>query len=740
MPKKFPHFKQSQSSECGATCLKMIARYYGRLFSVEHLLSLSHQRENGVSLLGISEAAEHIGFHTVGAKMTFSRLIDDIPLPGIAHWEGNHFIVVVEANAKNVTIADPDASAVVTIPKARFLEGWTGSPDDENKDGVILLLEPEDSFFSEEENTLPQKSHGEISIWKRFFAHRLLSRLLIAVILLSAIMAFVFPFLLETIVDEGIENQDGRLLGIIIFIWATFFLCQIGLDFLRHFILFHIGNRLNIRLVSEFMIKILKLPMRFFLSRRPDDVMQVIYDNPRTQQFLTNDLISAAFSTLLFLVFSIIFALFSWPVFFTFIIASVLQGVFILYFLNRRKTLNYDRHNLAADHFSKLTDLIKGVRDIRLNNATKTRRWIWERSEARLYSASKKWAVSNEISLRGPFYIGELRNLIIIYLAARASIEGSMPVGVMVAIIFIIFQLGNPLRQLVDFLLGYQEARQTLSRMNDISGIYDGTPPGALDELPEDGDIEGIGLSFRYDGEYSPWVIRNLDFQIKKGMVTAIIGPSGSGKTTLLNLLLGMFQPEEGVLKLGGVSLNDIMEKVWLERCGVVPQDGYIFHDTIARNIALSGETINSKRLLEAARIANVLPFMERFRDGFSTIIGEGGIGLSKGQRQSILIARAVYKDPDYLFLDEATNDLDAENERIVLQNIREAFKEKTIVIIASRMNMLLDKDVLIPLSIQNLRPNEDARRFGGPKGGNGDAGPPDFERWFPGKGKENAS
>ncbi|TAK37775.1 MAG: ATP-binding cassette domain-containing protein, partial [Saprospiraceae bacterium] len=258
---------------------------------------------------------------------------------------------------------------------------------------------------------------------------------------------------------------------------------------------------------------------------------------------------------------------------------------------------------------------------------------------------------------------------------------------------------------------------------------------GTLDELPVGGDIEAIGLSFRYDGEYSPWVIRNLDFTIERGVITRIIGPSGSGKTTLLNLLLGMFQPEEGILKLGGVSLANIMEEVWLEHCGVVPQDGYIFHDTIARNIALSGETIKSKRLLEAARIANVLPFMERFRDGFNTIIGEGGVGLSKGQRQSILIARAIYKNPDYLFLDEATNDLDTESERIVFQNIQKAFEGKTIVLISSRMDLPIDTGPVIHMTAPNLRPREDAQGFAGVKGGNGDSNPTDFTAWvFPEK------
>ncbi|MFQ5448336.1 MAG: peptidase domain-containing ABC transporter, partial [Saprospiraceae bacterium] len=504
MPKKFPHFKQSQSNECGATCLQMIARYYGRLFSVEKLLALSHQREEGVSMLGISEAAEKIGMHAVGARLTYSRLIDDIPLPGIAHWKQNHFVVVVEANEKTVTVADPDADAVITMPVAKFMAGWTGDSNDRQREGVILLMEPTDSFFANE--TGAWKTGSPQSLWKSLFTQRYLVWFLVLGILLSTMLVFIFPFLLQTIVDEGIENQDGQLLGIIIATWALLFVCQISLDFLRHYILFRIGTDANIRLITGFIRKILKLPMRFFLSRRPDDVMQILYDNPRMQRFLTNDLLSAAFSGLLFTAFSIVLALFSWPVFFTFLGASIVQGLFILYFLKRRKSLNYDRHNKAAEHYSVLTDLIKGVRDIRLNNATQRRRWIWERSEALLYHVEKKWATSNAIFLKVPFYIGDLRNLIIIYLSAKAVIDGSMTVGILVAIVFILSQLNHPLKQLIDFLLGYQEARQTLRRMSDIYGMEETAQEGALDELPAGGGIEGVGVSFRYDGTYSPWV------------------------------------------------------------------------------------------------------------------------------------------------------------------------------------------------------------------------------------------
>ena len=717
MSRKFPHYRQLNERDCGAVCLRMIAQYYGRFYSTEQLRSLAHQTTEGTTLLDVSEAAEHIGMHTVGARLTYNRLIDDIPLPGIVHWRENHFVVVIEANENAVTIADPDADDVVTISKSTFLENWVGDPDAYDVEGIILLLEPTADFFSQEVKKMDRSSPR--FVWERFTQYKILTVFLIAAVLIGGLLTVTFPFILQTMVDESIEHQNMNLLTMILVAWIVLFISQLGLDFVRRFILFHVGSKVNIQLVTSFMMKILALPVSFFQSRKTDDVMQTLYDNPRVQRFFTKDAISLVYSSLLLGLFSLVLLAFSWKVFLVFFIVSFLQAGLIWYFLKKRKDLNFHRHDLAASHYSKVTDLIRGIKDIKMANAERNQRWVWERSEARLYQISKSYALSNELSLQLPFFLGEFRNILVIFLAAQAVIEGSMTIGVLVAIVFILTQLNNPLKQMIEFFLGWQETRHSLERMDEVHNYIAGSAGGKLDILPENGMLEGENVSFRYEGGQAPWIIRNLDFHVPMNRTTVITGPSGSGKTTLLNLMLNFLQPLEGIIKYGGVKLSDIEHATWLARCGVVPQDGHLFYTTIARNIVLGDEVISSQRLLEAARIANILPMLERLPRGFNTVVGEGGTGLSKGQGQGILIARAIYQNPDMLFLDEATNDLDAESEKLVLKRISLAFKGKTLVIITSRMPLPIQLDYVISISPPGAR-QEDSNEFANLWGGNG--------------------
>ncbi|MEZ4959606.1 MAG: peptidase domain-containing ABC transporter [Saprospiraceae bacterium] len=715
MLKKFPHHRQPHSRDCGATCLGMIAEYYGKFYRIEYLRKLTRQTQQGATLLGISDAAEHIGMHTVGAKLTYHRLIDDIPLPGIAHWKETHFVVVVDANQKEVVVADPDMDGVATISKSDFLKGWTGNPDDGGQEGIILLMEPTAAFYTTPEQQ-PEKRDNSF-IWKKILEQKALLTFLVIGILFSVLLAVTFPFILQTVVDESIYREDIQLLNMILIAWIALFISQVGLEFVRRFILFHIGTKVNIELITEFMMKVLTLPIRFFLNRLSEDVLQTLYDNPRVQRFFTQDALSLLYAALLLSLFSLVLVVFSVPVFLVFLGASLLQALFIHIFLKKRKALNYYRYELSANHFSKLNDLIRGIKDIKLNNAERTQRWIWEQSEAKLYQIGKKYALSNELSLQVPFYLGELRNIFIIYLSARAVMDGDMSVGVLMAIIFIVLQLDKPLKQVIEFFLGLQETRLSLERMDEIRNFGLGENEYTMDVLPESGLLEGENVSFRYDDRQPYWVIKDLDFKIVPGKTTAIVGPSGSGKTTLLHLLLNFYKPEEGSVKIGDIKLSEIRPDVWLEKCGVVQQDGHLLHDTVARNIALGDDIIDNKRLMEAARIANILPFLERMPKGFGTVVGEGGVGLSKGQRQGILIARAVYRKPDYLLLDEATNDLDEANERIVLQRIQKAFSGKTIIIAASRPNLPMHIDRIIPLAVPSSKkdkPNELASSWGG--------------------------
>ncbi len=710
-----------QSNECGAVCLRMIAKYYGRLFDTEHLLKLDRQEaESGATLLGISEAAEHIGMHSVGAKLDYERLIDDIPLPGIVHWNKNHFVVVVEVTKSQVLLADPNADDVFPVSKVDFLEGWIGTKDP-STEGIILLMEPTERFYNKPPAAEASEEKSKISIHTYLKEYAVLRRFFFVASVVAALLAFVFPFMLRIMVDEGIRSHDDHLLFLILFAWVSVFVCQIGLEYLRHIILVNLGSKLNIRLVTSFMVNVMRMPMSFFRSRKTEDVAQILYENPKMQRFLSQDYFNAWYSLFIVTALSGLLLWFNWKICLIFLATAALQMGLVYLFLQKRKRLNYDRHQLAVRHYGQINDLFRGIRDIRLNNAEKARRWMWERSESRLYAANTAFFEMNEKSRHLPAMVAELRNITIIFIAALAVMNHKMTEGVMVAVIFILAQINQPLRQLTDYIFGHSEAKETLERMSEIQFNEQPEAEGALDSLPDTLNLSGSDISFRHEGANMPWVIHNLDFFIKKGFTTAIVGPSGSGKTTLLNLLLKFYQPETGFIRLGDVPLNNIQTETWVRHCGVVQQDGYIFQDSISRNIALCDDVIDSPRLYRAAHVANVLSFIDRFKEGLSTVIGEGGVTLSKGQRQCVLIARAIYKDPDFLFLDEATNDLDSESERIVLSRIQQAFRGKTIVFCSSSPDLPIRIDEVIPLSFVRQRPAESKEDYMEIRGGGND-------------------
>lgn len=694
----FPFYRQLQARDCGSVCLKMVAEYFGREYSIPQLRSLANQKKDGVSLLDISVAAEQIGMHTVGAKMNYERLTDDIPLPGIAHWRDNHFVVVYEATSKGVTIGDPASDGILTISVPDFLEGWTKSNSDPNAEGIILLLEPTADFFTKEGRNTEEK--GMKQFWKTALQDKKVLTLLGLTIFIIDLLKFSFPFLLQLTVDESIEQNHRELLYVILGIWSVLFLGLLGLDAVRRVLLFHLGAKLNVKLLTDLMLKMVQLPPKFFRTRMTDDVIQLIYDNPRIQRFFIQDAIPVLTALLLTLLFTVALFSFSIKVGVVFILFSLLQVGMIWFFLRKRKKLNYERHELLSKHYGKLTDLIRGIRDIKINTAEIQQRWEWEKSEAKLFRLSKRYSISNGMAMQIPFHLGEIRNIIIIVIAALAVMDGLMSIGVLVAIVYILLQLANPLRNIIQFFLGWQETKMSLERMHEIHNLGLEVQEFQMSELPKTGDITGQNISFQYDQGHSHWVIKNLDFVIPKGKTTVIIGSNGSGKSTLIQLLLNFLQPQHGMIKMGDINLNEIDNTVWLRSCGVVQQDGHIFNATIAKNIALGDEIIDSARLMRAARIANLFQFLDRFKDGLSTEIGEGGTGLSKGQKQSILIARAVYQDPDYLILDEATNDLDSENEKLVLNRIQKAFNGKTLILASSRMSLPIKPDKVIPLAV----------------------------------------
>ena len=712
MSKKFPHFRQKLAKECGAVCLQMIAKYYGRHFHIERLMSLAHQSQTGASMLGLSEAAEAIGMHTVGARMSYNELLDDIPLPGIAHWRGSHFVVLVEATDKYVTVADPAADDLITLPVEAFTEGWIGEPNREMQ-GVMLLMEPTAAFYSQNEEQVASLSAADL--FRRFFSYKGLIALVGLGLLASLFLMFLFPFLFKTMVDKGVESQAPQVLLKVMAIWLVLYLVKAGLDFFKNAILSFIGRRVNLQMLVDFMRKILRLPLSFFHSRRADDIIQLLYDNTRLQRFLTHDLVSVFYAGMLLLIYAAIVAILSWKVLLVFALATVLQVASTLYLLKRRQKINYHRLEQAASHFHLLNELLRGIQAIRLNNAELAYRWNWERSEVRLNKLSNDWQNSYQHTTDWSNIIGELRNILIIYLSLVAVTTGQLSIGALVAILFILTQVGTPVRQIMDYFLGWQDVKYMLSRMDYIRSSQEVDDKGTIDTVPVGAALTGEGVSFRYDEEDAAWVFRYFDFAIEPGNVNCFVGKSGCGKTTLLKLLLGSLEPGEGVIKLGGVPLSDIVPTAWLEKCGVVPQDGHIFSASIARNIAIGEDEIDGERLFMASRMAGVLSFIDRFSNGFQTKVGEGGVGLSRGQRQCILIARALYKQPDYLFLDEPTNDLDSMAEEHILKEIFEAYKDKTVVIFSNRMfdSSLKINYIQMPENLQNILPGRSVRGGG---------------------------
>ncbi len=682
--------------DCGATCLRMIARHYGRFYSLEYLRELTFVGKDGVALIDIADAAEKIGMNSLAAKVNWKRLADGLPLPMIAHWRQQHFVVVYEVTPQYVRVADP-ASGKYKLSREEFLDGWASDTVNGEEQGIILLLETTPEFL-EREGDKTDKSGFRFLFSYLFRYKRLLLQLLLGM-LLGSVFQLVMPFLMQAVVDVGISTSNIDFIKLVLVGQMIVFFSQASVEFIRGWILLHIGTRVNISLVSDFLIKLMKLPVRFFDSKLTGDLLQRINDNHRVEHFLTSSTLVTVFSMINFVVFGIVLAFFNFSIFGIYFLFTVFYVSWITLFLKKRKELDYKRFDQMSQNQSSLIQLIYGMQEIKLHNAEKQKRWQWERIQAKLYRVSIAYLALEQYQRAGAFFFNEFKNILITFLAAKAVVDGQLSIGSMVAIEYIIGQLNGPLEQLIHFIQSAQDAKISLERLNEIHSKEDedGAHP-RLNILPEGGHLNLNRVSFRYGGAYSPMVLKELTLRIPKGRTTAIVGSSGSGKTTILKLLLNFYQPTEGSVQLGDVSLNNISHKLWRDRCGVVLQDGYVFSDTIAKNIALGDEIIDKKKLLQAVKVANIQSYIESLPLGYNTKIGDDGIGLSQGQKQRLLIARAVYKDPDYVFFDEATNALDSFNEMMIMDNLNEFLDGRTVVVVAHRLSTVRNADKIIVL------------------------------------------
>ncbi len=691
----FPFFRQLDAKDCGPACLRMISKSLGKSFSIQTLRERSHISRQGVSLVGISEAAESIGFRSVGVRLTWTQLLEDATLPCIAHWEQRHFIVIYKVTRNKVFVADP-AIGKIAYSREEFLKGWLSTKRDGEDEGLCLLLDPTPSFYEQEGEKNERASFSFLFSYLR--PHRKLIIQLFVGMLVGSLLMLILPFLTQAIVDIGIGNQDLKFVYLVIIAQFVLIIGKTSIEFIRSWLLLHISTRVNVTLISDYLIKLMRLPVSFFETRLTGDILQRIGDHSRIENFLTNSSLSILFSMFNLLIFGIVLAIYNGLILLVFVLGSSLYFIWILIFLKRRRELDHKRFSELSKNQNSIIQLVTGMQEIKLNNSEKTKRWEWEGIQARLFRVRVKNLTLTQYQRVGSVLINDTKNIIISFIAAKAVIESNMTLGVMFAVQYIIGFMNAPIEQLIGFMHSAQDAKISLERLSEVHEHSDEQASSDIlaTELPVDHSYYIRNLVFQYEGPQSKRVLDNISLTIPEKKVTAIVGSSGSGKTTLVKLLLGFYPPGEGEIRIGDSPVRNIDQRVYREHCGVVMQDGYIFSDTIARNIALGADEIDKTQLAMAARIANIGEFVANMPLGFNTKIGGEGQGLSQGQKQRILIARAIYRNPDILFFDEATNALDANNERLIMDQLNDFYRGRTVVVVAHRLSTVKNADQII--------------------------------------------
>ncbi len=701
--KKFPHYKQLEAKDCGPTCLRIVCKHYGKTISLQNIRTLSETTREGSSLLGLSDAAENIGFKTLGVKLDYKTLQEEAPLPCIIHWNKKHFVVVYKVSKEKVYISDP-AYGLITYEKEAFIENWMGKNADEStEEGVTLLIETTPKFYETQWDKEKSKTNFGF-LFQYVFKYKSLMIQLIIGLFAGSLLQLLFPFLTQSIVDIGIQNQDLDFIYLILAAQIMLFIGQMSIETIRSWILLHLSTRINISLVSDFFIKLMNLPIAYFDTRMTGDIMQRINDHQRIERLLTSSSLNTLFSFFNILVFSAVLIYYNFNIFFIFAIGSLLFIGWILFFLKRRKELDYKRFTQMSEEQSKTIELISGMQEIKLHNAEKQKRWGWEFIQVRLFKVAMEGLTLEQTQSIGSSFINELKNIIITFTSASLVIKGEISLGMMLSIQYIIGQLNNPISQLVDFIQDTQDAKISLERLGEIHDKENEENPNQpkLHDLNPKKDLIIEDMSFRYIGMQN-YLIKKMNFIIPSQKTTAIVGASGSGKTTLMKLLMRFYEPNEGFIKLGDQNFQNISQKTWRSHCGVVMQEGYIFNDTIAHNIAVGENYIDRGKLLRAVEMANIKEFIESLPLSYNSKIGNEGIGISGGQKQRLLIARAIYKNPDFIFFDEATSALDANNEKIIMENLHQFFKGKTAVVIAHRLSTVKNADQIVVLDQGNI-------------------------------------
>lgn len=697
--KKFPICIQHDSMDCGAACIKMISSYYGQQLSLNYIKDICTPSREGVSLSKISTTLEQIGFSTIGGRLSLDRLIEKAPLPCILYWNQEHYVILyrIKKTKKGsfFYIADPGIGCL-KYNQENFTANWYATNTTNCDKGIALVIEKKANFKS----IITKEKEEDIDfkiLWPYFLKYKKYFCQLFIGLLIGSIIQLFFPFLTKSIVDIGIEEKDLNFITIVLIAQLALLIGKMCAGFIENWILLHIGTRVNISMLSDFLSKLMRLPISFFDSKLTGDILQRFEDHKRIESFVTNQLLTILYAFMNILIFGGILYWFNTSIFIIFAVGSFAYICWLLAFMRKRKILDYRLFEQRAINDNKTYQLIQGMQEIKLQGCAQRMRWEWEDIQAKLFEINIANLKLKQAQRTGSVFINEVKDIIITFISAYAVINSDLTLGVMLAIQYIIGQLNLPIEQIAQFVYNMQDTKISMERIADIKQKKDENANRKDIAITESKNISIKNVSFRYNGSIQD-VLKNINIDIPQKSSIAIVGASGSGKTTLIKLLLQYYKVKNGCIKIGEQNIDEINTETWRQHCGVVMQDGYIFSDTIAKNIAVSDDNINESRLLYAMKIANLEGFIDSLPLKLNTIIGIEGRGLSQGQKQRILIARAVYKMPQYLFLDEATNALDATNEKIITNNLNGFIKERTVIIVAHRLSTVMNADRILVL------------------------------------------
>lgn len=693
----FPFFKQRDQKDCGATCLRMISKYYGKVYSMQYLRNKTYTGHNGTSFLHISSGAESIGYRTIPAKMSFQELSKAFSSPCIVHWKQNHFVVVYKIKSGKIFVADP-ALGKVEYDRETFVKGWSIKATSDQPVGGVLFIEPTPNLLEEEE----EKSIGFsffLSYFKRYKSYYV--RIVFGMLAISMI-TFMLPFLTQAVVDIGIGNQNISFINLMLIAQLTLSLSTTLISFIQSWIFLHVGVRIGISIAIDYLAKLLRLKLPYLETKMIGDLMQRMGDNSRIQGFISSTTLGTIFSFINLIVFSIVMASYNAKILLIFLTGSGIYSFWVFLFVNKRK--EYDRKRFEQNSASQtaIIQMFNGLKEIKLHNYEKQKRWEWERIQVKTYKLSMKQMLLGQYQQAGAFMIEQSKNIFISYTVANSVISGEITLGMMMSTQFILGQMGAPIQKLIGFINSYQDAKISLERIGEIHNQETeiSSDQGTIKYYAPEGkrSIYFNNVTFDYDGAAFKPALKDATIEIPEGKFTAIVGGSGSGKTTLLKLLVKFYDIKKGAISVGDIKLSKISPDVWRDQCGIVWQEGFLFSESIERNIALSEEDISIDRLQWAARMANIQEFIESLPLGYSTKIGENGLTISQGQKQRLLIARALYKEPHFYFFDEATSALDADNEKVIMNNILTNLSNRTVIFISHRLSTIKNADKIIVL------------------------------------------